>query len=142
MTPELQSLIDASPMILTIAQVAKILKVSPRHVSRLFDSGRLRGYRIPGSQDRRIPRNSLLRFLEEPGLPTEEVTAPPAPEPTAHEIKKRFLQFISYAATVKPRNTQEWMDGFIHEATKSANFLGYSGRYVLRGDLIQWSDEA
>ena len=42
--------------VFTTGQVAKICKVAPRTVSKWFDSGRLRGYRIPGSQDRRIPR--------------------------------------------------------------------------------------
>src|SRR5262249_20909278 len=41
--------------VFTTGQVAKICKVAPRTVSKWFDSGRLRGYRIPGSQDRRIP---------------------------------------------------------------------------------------
>ena len=49
--------------VFTTGQVAKICKVAPRTVSKWFDSGRLRGYRIPGSQDRRIPREHLLRFL-------------------------------------------------------------------------------
>lgn len=141
MTPELRASIDASPVVLTIAQVAKLLKVSPRSASRLFDSGRLRGYRIPGSQDRRVPRECLLRFLSEHGLPTEEVTQPPAPEPTAHEIKKQFLQFIAFAATVRPTNTRDWLEMFVTEATKSANFLGFSGRYVLRNGLVTWIDE-
>ena len=42
--------------VFTTGQVAKICKVAPRTVSKWFDSGRLKGYRIPGSQDRRIPR--------------------------------------------------------------------------------------
>ncbi|MEO2021296.1 MAG: response regulator, partial [Pirellulaceae bacterium] len=32
-------------------------------------SGRLKGYRIPGSQDRRIPREYLIKFLKEHGMP-------------------------------------------------------------------------
>ncbi len=55
--------------IFTTGQVAKICKVAPRTVSKWFDSGRLRGYRIPGSQDRRIPREHLIRFLKEHGMP-------------------------------------------------------------------------
>ena len=43
--------------VFTTGQVAKICKVAPRTVSKWFDSGRLKGYRIPGSQDRRIPRD-------------------------------------------------------------------------------------
>ena len=55
--------------VFTTGQVAKICKVAPRTVSKWFDSGRLRGYRIPGSQDRRIPREHLIRFLKEHGMP-------------------------------------------------------------------------
>ena len=49
--------------VFTTGQVAKICKVAPRTVSKWFDSGRLKGYRIPGSQDRRIPREYLIKFL-------------------------------------------------------------------------------
>jgi excisionase family DNA binding protein len=59
--------------IFTTGQVAKICKVAPRTVSKWFDSGRLRGYRIPGSQDRRIPRDHLIRFLKEHGMPLGEL---------------------------------------------------------------------
>jgi excisionase family DNA binding protein len=59
--------------IFTTGQVAKICKVAPRTVSKWFDSGRLRGYRIPGSQDRRIPREHLIRFLKEHGMPLGEL---------------------------------------------------------------------
>ncbi len=59
--------------IFTTGQVARICKVAPRTVSKWFDSGRLRGYRIPGSQDRRIPREHLIRFLKEHGMPLGEL---------------------------------------------------------------------
>lgn len=59
--------------IFTTGQVAKICKVAPRTVSKWFDSGRLRGYRIPGSNDRRIPREHLIRFLKEHGMPLGEL---------------------------------------------------------------------
>lgn len=55
--------------VFTTGQVAKICKVAPRTVSKWFDSGRLVGYRIPGSQDRRIPRDNLIRFLKEHQMP-------------------------------------------------------------------------
>ncbi len=57
----------------TTGQVAKICKVAPRTVSKWFDSGRLKGYRIPGSQDRRIPREYLIKFLKEHGMPLGEL---------------------------------------------------------------------
>ena len=55
--------------VFTTGQVAKICRVAPRTVSKWFDSGKLRGYRIPGSQDRRIPRPELIRFLKEHNMP-------------------------------------------------------------------------
>ncbi len=69
--------VESSTMkkVFTTGQVAKICKVAPRTVSKWFDSGRLRGYRIPGSQDRRIPREHLLRFLKEHGMPLGDLEA-------------------------------------------------------------------
>lgn len=61
--------------VFTTGQVAKICKVAPRTVSKWFDSGRLRGYRIPGSQDRRIPREHLIKFLKEHGMPLQGLEA-------------------------------------------------------------------
>lgn len=55
--------------IYTTGQVARICKVAPRTVSKWFDSGRLKGFRIPGSEDRRIPRGELVRFMREYGMP-------------------------------------------------------------------------
>jgi two-component system response regulator RpaA len=63
----------AMKKVFTTGQVAKICKVAPRTVSKWFDSGRLRGYRIPGSQDRRIPREHLIKFLKEHNMPLGEL---------------------------------------------------------------------
>ncbi len=57
--------------ILTTGEVAKICNVAPRTVSKWFDSGQLRGYRIPGSKDRRIPLNALVRFMKEHNIPLD-----------------------------------------------------------------------
>jgi excisionase family DNA binding protein len=59
--------------IFTTGQVARLCKVAPRTVTKWFDAGSLRGYRIPGSQDRRIPRENLIRFLKEHGMPLGEL---------------------------------------------------------------------
>lgn len=55
--------------VLTTGEVAKICNVASRTVSKWFDSGQLRGYRIPGSKDRRIPVSSLIRFMKSHGIP-------------------------------------------------------------------------
>jgi len=57
--------------ILTTGEVAKICNVAPRTVSKWFDSGQLRGYRIPGSKDRRIPLNSLIQFMKVHNIPLD-----------------------------------------------------------------------
>ena len=55
--------------VLTTGDVARICNVAPRTVSKWFDSGRLKGYRIPGSKDRRIPLDQLIRFMRAHGIP-------------------------------------------------------------------------
>ncbi len=60
--------------VLTTGDVAKICNVAPRTVSKWFDSGRLKGYRIPGSKDRRIPVNELIRFMKMHNMPTTELS--------------------------------------------------------------------
>ena len=57
--------------ILTTGEVAKICNVAPRTVSKWFDSGQLKGYRIPGSKDRRIPLSSLMVFMKAHNIPLD-----------------------------------------------------------------------
>jgi excisionase family DNA binding protein len=57
--------------VLTTGEVAKICNVAPRTVSKWFDSGSLKGYRIPGSRDRRIPSSELMKFMRAHGIPLE-----------------------------------------------------------------------
>jgi len=61
--------------VLTTGEVAKICNVAPRTVSKWFDSGQLKGYRIPGSKDRRIPVSALLRFMRDHGIPMDGLGA-------------------------------------------------------------------
>ncbi len=55
--------------VLTTGDVARICNVAPRTVSKWFDTGKLRGYRIPGSKDRRIPLDQLVRFMRAHDIP-------------------------------------------------------------------------
>ena len=57
--------------VLTTGQVAEICSVAPRTVTKWFDSGQLKGYRIPGSRDRRIPTSELIRFMKAHDIPTD-----------------------------------------------------------------------
>lgn len=61
--------------VLTTGEVAKICNVAPRTVSKWFDSGSLKGYRIPGSRDRRIPTGELIRFMKAHNIPLEGIAS-------------------------------------------------------------------
>lgn len=57
--------------VFTTGEAAKICKVSQQTIIRCFDSGQLKGFRVPGSRFRRIPRDVLFRFMRENGIPTD-----------------------------------------------------------------------
>jgi uncharacterized protein (TIGR02996 family)/excisionase family DNA binding protein len=117
-------------MVYTTGQVAKLIRVAPRTVSKWFDSGRLRGYRVPGSQDRRIPRVELIRFLKENNMPlgtlapsweegavwkpaggTEEENFPSEeapPAPSRQERPRRTRRRHDADDLLRQENWQEW----------------------------------
>ncbi len=55
----------------TTGEVATICNISQQTVIRCFDNGKLRGFRVPGSRFRRIPRDSLFTFMREHGIPLD-----------------------------------------------------------------------
>ncbi len=57
--------------VFTTGEAAKICKVSQQTIIRCFDSGQLKGFRVPGSRFRRIPRDQLYNFMRENGIPTD-----------------------------------------------------------------------
>ena len=57
--------------VFTTGEAAKICKVSQQTIIRCFDSGQLKGFRVPGSRFRRIPRDLLYKFMKENGIPTD-----------------------------------------------------------------------
>lgn len=61
--------------VLTTGEVAKLCNVAPRTVSKWFDTGSLKGYRIPGSKDRRIPVSHLVRFMKAHGIPLDGIAS-------------------------------------------------------------------
>ncbi|MCA9270208.1 MAG: response regulator [Planctomycetales bacterium] len=60
-----------SKTVFTTGEAAKICKVSQQTIIRCFDSGQLKGFRVPGSRFRRIPRDQLFQFMRENGIPTD-----------------------------------------------------------------------
>ena len=61
----------AKKQVFTTGEAAEICKVSQQTIIRCFDSGRLQGFRVPGSKFRRIPRAELLRFMRTNDIPTD-----------------------------------------------------------------------
>jgi excisionase family DNA binding protein len=57
--------------VFTTGEAAKICKVSQQTIIRCFDNGQLKGFRVPGSRFRRIPREALYRFMKDNGIPTD-----------------------------------------------------------------------
>jgi two-component system, OmpR family, response regulator len=57
--------------VFTTGEAAEICKVSQQTIIRCFDSGRLKGFRVPGSRFRRIPRDALLAFMRDNGIPPD-----------------------------------------------------------------------
>lgn len=57
--------------VFTTGEAARICKVSQQTIIRCFDNGTLKGFRVPGSRFRRIPRDQLLSFMRDNGIPTD-----------------------------------------------------------------------
>ncbi|MBM4003811.1 MAG: response regulator [Planctomycetes bacterium] len=57
--------------VFTTGEAAKICKVSQQTIIRCFDNGTLKGFRVPGSRFRRIPRDQLFAFMRDNGIPTD-----------------------------------------------------------------------
>ena len=70
--------------VLTTGDVAKLCHVTIRTVIKWFEKGHLKGYKIPGSRDRRFARSDVLQFMRDHGIPLTDRDAEPA-------AKKRLL---------------------------------------------------
>jgi excisionase family DNA binding protein len=64
--------------VLTTGEVAKLSHVTIRTVIKWFEKGHLKGYKIPGSRDRRFARDDVLRFMKEHSIPLTDRDAEPS----------------------------------------------------------------
>jgi len=60
---------DTMKDLYTTGEAAELCNLSQQTIIRCFDSGRLRGFRIPGSKFRKIPHDSLMKFMKENSIP-------------------------------------------------------------------------
>jgi excisionase family DNA binding protein len=66
-------MMDTLKELYTTGEAADICSLSQQTIIRCFDSGRLRGFRIPGSKFRKIPRDNLLKFMKENSIPIQSL---------------------------------------------------------------------
>jgi excisionase family DNA binding protein len=66
-------MMDTAKELYTTGEAADICSLSQQTIIRCFDSGRLRGFRIPGSKFRKIPRDNLLKFMKENSIPMQSL---------------------------------------------------------------------
>ena len=59
--------------VFTTGEAAKICKVSQQTIIRCFDNGQLKGFRVPGSKFRRVPRDALISFMKANNIPLENL---------------------------------------------------------------------
>ena len=59
--------------VFTTGEAAKICNVSQQTIIRCFDSGRLNGFKVPGSRFRRIPRAELFRFMRSNNIEMDSI---------------------------------------------------------------------
>jgi len=57
----------------TTGEAAEVCRVSQQTIIRCFDAGRLEGFRVPGSRFRRIPRQSLVKFMKDNKIPLDTI---------------------------------------------------------------------
>ena len=62
---------DKVKKLYTTGEVAKICNLSQQTIIRCFDAGRVEGFRIPGSKFRRIPHESLIKFMQSNDIPID-----------------------------------------------------------------------
>jgi excisionase family DNA binding protein len=64
---------DQTKLVYTTGEAAEICKVSQQTIIRCFDSGRVGGFRVPGSKFRRIPRDALIKFMKDNAIPLDNL---------------------------------------------------------------------
>lgn len=55
--------------VFSTGEAAQVCGISQQTIIRCFDRGELKGFLVPGSKFRRIPRDSLLRFMKRHNIP-------------------------------------------------------------------------
>lgn len=76
----------------TTGEIAEILGLNINTVIKWFDSGMLKGFRLPGSNERRVPLEALKDFMRAYNLPLDLL-------PSAHEEGRVYKRIYPRKAT-------------------------------------------
>jgi len=98
--------------VFTTGEVAEVCQISQQTVIRCFDNGRIKGFRVPGSRFRRVPREQLLQFMKENGIPLARL----------QRGKKRVLVVDDDADIVEMLNDLLQADGRFEVKTASTGY--------------------
>ena len=79
---------------LTTGQAAKICHVSQQTIIRHFDAGAIQGFKMPGSKFRWIPKEALIKFMEENNIPIDESLFPEQVVPKGVSFNKGMRIFV------------------------------------------------
>lgn len=112
--------------VFTTGEVAQICKVSQQTVIRCFDSGRLQGFRVPGSRFRRIPRDALVAFMKGNQIPMDQLESG----------KKRVLVVDDDEAIVEMFNELLERDGRFEVRTASTGYDAGIHTEQFRPDIL------
>ena len=110
----------------TTGEAAEICRVSQQTIIRCFDSGRLKGFRVPGSKFRRIPRQNLIRFMRENSIPLDNLDSG----------KKKVLVVDDDAEIVELISDILTRDGRFDIRTASSGYEAGMATQQFRPDLI------
>ncbi len=112
--------------VFTTGEVAEICKISQQTVIRCFDNGRLKGFRVPGSKFRRIPRDALIGFMKANNIPLENLDSG----------KRRVLIVDDDAAIVEMLRDLLTRDGRFEVKSASNGFDAGSLTKEFRPDVL------
>ena len=117
---------DTAKELYTTGEAADMCNLSQQTIIRCFDSGRLRGFRIPGSKFRKIPRDSLLKFMKDNSIPMQNL----------HSGRKRLLIVDDDAEIVEMMTDVLNRDGRFEVKTASTGYDAGIMTQKFRPDLI------
>ncbi len=111
----------------TTGEAADICRVSQQTIIRCFDSGKLEGFRVPGSKFRRIPQASLIKFMKDNNIPLDGFKSSGKTRVLVVDDDPEIVELISEVLT---------RDGRFEVKTASSGYTAGIATQQFRPDVI------